>query len=73
MELVRARLVIMFNVSDVHIDTFIITRQSIKVMDLPLLTSNELKETVVRFQKAVSNHNFKTYSSSQSEFKTVLK
>ena len=64
--------IVVFNVSDIRSDAFLITNHEIRVVHLPSLTSNSVEDMTRRFLKAIKNQTLRFYSVSKAEVNTVL-
>ena len=53
--------IVVFNVSDIRSDAFLITADKIRVLHLPLLTSNSLEDSTKRFLTAINDQNPNRY------------
>jgi len=63
--------IVVFNVSDVGSDAFLITPQDIRSIPLPLLTSDRVEELVERFYEAI-DHDLSEYRLATHEMNRVL-
>jgi len=65
--------IVVFNISDIRSDAFLITFEEIHAVRFPLLTLNSLAEFTERFFTAINNQHSRSYSHSLHEVNTVLK
>jgi CHAT domain len=65
--------IVLFNVSDIRTDAFIVTLNDINVIPLPLLTNTALQRFTERFLSAIETQSLKHRASSRSEIHEVLK
>ena len=64
--------IIVFNVSDIRSDTFLITTDEIRSLHLPLLRSDALEYFTKQFITSINNRNPNHYSHSRHEVNAVL-
>ena len=64
--------IVVFNVSDIRSDAFIVTTDEIRALSLPLLRSDALEEFSSRFLTAISNRSCKNYEHSITEVNATL-
>jgi CHAT domain len=56
MKLANGRSIIVFNVSEIRSDAFIVTSDSIRLVELPLLEFQDLEDRSIQFSKAIEKH-----------------
>ena len=65
--------IVVFNISDIRSDAFLITHYNICSIQLPLLTSNSLMDSAKRFMTAIHDqYNLKNYNNARKEMKAIL-
>ena len=64
--------IIVFNVSDIRSDAFLITTSQIHSIHLPLLTSDSLEDSVGHFFDAIDEQRLSRYSDANREMKGVI-
>jgi hypothetical protein len=65
--------IVVFNVSDLRSDTFLINDREIRFVQLPLLTSDSVDAMAGRFLRAIHNKSLRLYNDSKQEVDAVLK
>jgi CHAT domain len=64
--------IVVFNVSYIRSDAFLITADEIRVLHLPLLTMDALSDSAIRFSRAVNHRHLYGYNRARSEANAVL-
>ena len=64
--------IVVFNVSDIRSDAFLITTDEIRSLHLPLLTSDSLEDFAKRFFSAINNQDISHYRHAKLELNAVL-
>jgi tetratricopeptide (TPR) repeat protein len=64
--------IVVFNVSDVRSDAFLITVDGIRSVHLPLLTSDLMEDFAKQFLSTINEQNLKQYSQAMSQMNSIL-
>ena len=64
--------IVVFNMSDIRSDAFLITTNDIRSVHLPLLTSNLVRDLVKRFFEAINERHLSQYSYAMHKINSVL-
>lgn len=64
--------IVVFNVSDIRSDAFLITDKEIRVVHLPLLTSDSIEVMTTRYLTAIENQRLSQHNQSMLEINGVL-
>ena len=72
MELAEQGAIVVFNVSEFRSDAFLVTRQDIRSIPLPLLTADDMSLYSARFLKAIQEFDETDYLRARRELKRIL-
>lgn len=72
MELAGQGAIVIFNVSDLRSDAFLVTRQDIRCIPLPLLTADDVSSYSARFLKVIQEFDETDYLRAGRELKRIL-